>query len=181
MEKVQSITPYKMMCKFLLMFVNGSLMFLIEENHFLLPRLPDDSFLTRRFNNPSLSDAIQNQQLRYASYRPPTGLQGVDDCYAVVPPYGPQSGHWARNARGGWEGGEDVWAAEKVLPHGTIQNLAKWSMYKEDGMLEGYSPTPRAVNREHDDLDWTPVRQRGPGQGWYNKVNPFHNLSESER
>ncbi|CAK6980016.1 unconventional myosin-XV [Scomber scombrus] len=133
-------------------------------------RLPDSSPLVRRFNNPKLGDAIQNQQLRYASYRAPTALQGPDDCYAVVPPYGPHSGHWARNAQGGGEGGEDIWAAERVLPHGTVQNLSKWSMYKEDGMLEGYSPLPRIVDGQPQDPDWTPERQRVPGQSWYDKI-----------
>lgn len=133
-------------------------------------RLPDGSLLMRRFHNPRLADALQNQQLRYASYRAPTGLQGVDNCYALDPPYGPHTGHWARNAKGGGEGGDDVWAAERILPHGTVQNLAKWSMYKEDGMLEGYSPTPRVVNGELQDPNWTPVRERVPGQSWYDKV-----------
>ncbi|XP_026158447.1 unconventional myosin-XV [Mastacembelus armatus] len=133
-------------------------------------RLPDGSLLTRRFHNPSLSDAIQNQELRYASYRVPTGLQGEDNCYAVVPPYGPRSGHWASNVRGGGEGGEDVWAAEKVLPHGTVQNLSKWSMYREEGMLEGYSLTPRVVDGEPQYFDWTPDRDRVPGQSWYDKI-----------
>ncbi|XP_029285862.1 unconventional myosin-XV [Cottoperca gobio] len=133
-------------------------------------RLPDGSILTRQFHNPRLSEAVQNQQLRYASYRVPTGLQGEDNRYAVVPPYGPRSGHWARNAQGGGEGGEDVWAAERVLPHGTVQNLSKWSMYREDGVLEGYSPTPRFVNGQPQDKDWTPDRDRVPGQSWYDKI-----------
>ncbi|KAI3353346.1 hypothetical protein L3Q82_019878 [Scortum barcoo] len=132
-------------------------------------RLPDGSLLTRRFHNPSLSDAIQNQQLRYASYRVPTGLQGEDNRYAVVPPYGPRSGHWARNAQGGGEGGEDVWAAERVLPHGTVQNLSKWSMYREDGVLEGYLPTPQVVDGKLQP-EWTPDRERLPGQSWYDKI-----------
>ncbi|XP_075318584.1 unconventional myosin-XV [Odontesthes bonariensis] len=133
-------------------------------------RLPDGSLLTRRFHNPSLSDSIQNQHLRYASYSVPTGLQGEDNRYAVIPPYGPRSGHWAKNAQGGGEGGEDVWAAERVLPHGTVQNLSKWSMYREDGVLEGYSPSHRDVDGKPLDVDWTPDRDRVPGQSWYDKI-----------
>lgn len=101
----------------------------------------------------------------------PTGLQGEDNCYAVVPPYGPHSGHWAKNAQGGGEGGDDVWAAERVLPHGTVQNLSKWSMYKEDGVLEGYTPTPQAADGKPQDADWSPEREKVPGQSWYDKVS----------
>ncbi|XP_061534898.1 unconventional myosin-XV [Phycodurus eques] len=133
-------------------------------------RLPDSSVLTRRFNNPNLANAIQNQQLRYASYRPPTALYGTDNRYAPIPPYGPHSGHWARNARGGGETGEDVWASERVLPHGTVQHLAKWSMYRETGVLDGYLPTADIKNGELQDPDWTPVRERVPGQSWYDKI-----------
>lgn len=148
-----------------------NLLFLTEQNNSLFHRLPEGSLLGRRFHNPSLSDAIQNQHLRYASYRVPIGLQGEDNCYAVVPPYGPRAGHWARNARGrGGERGDDVWAAERVLPHGTVQNLSKWSMYKEDGLLGGYAPIPRAVDGQPEDTDWTPERETVPAQNWYNKV-----------
>nr|XP_020478442.1 LOW QUALITY PROTEIN: unconventional myosin-XV-like [Monopterus albus] len=142
-----------------------------EELRGVTYRFSDDFVLTRRFHNPKMSDAIQNQHLRYASYRVPTPLQGEDYCYAVVPPYGPRSGHWARNAQGGGEEGEDVWAAERVLPHGTVQNLSKWSMYREDGMLEGYSPTPQFVDGKPQDPDWTPDRERVPGQSWFDKIN----------
>uniref|UniRef100_A0AAV2LKU1 Myosin motor domain-containing protein n=1 Tax=Knipowitschia caucasica TaxID=637954 RepID=A0AAV2LKU1_KNICA len=132
-------------------------------------RLADDSLLTRRFHNPNLSDAIANQQLRYASYRVPTALYGEDNQYAVVPPYGPRSGHWARNARGGGEGGEDVWAAERVLPHGTLQNLSKWSMYRDAGILDGYTPTLRADGAP-EDAEWAPEREKMPGKSWYDKI-----------
>lgn len=137
---------------------------------FLFHRLPEGSLLTRRFHNPRLADAIQNQDLRYASYRVPTALQGEDNCYAVVPPYGPRSGHWARNAQGEGGVGDDVWSAERVLPHGTVQNLSKWSMYREDGVLEGFTPTSRAVDGQKEDKEWTPDTENVPGKSWYDKV-----------
>lgn len=88
-----------------------------------------------------------------------------------MPPYGPRSGHWAKNAQGGGEGGDDVWAAERVLPHGTVQNLSKWSMYKEDGVLEGYTPAPQTTDGKPQGTDWSPEREKVPGQGWYDKVS----------
>lgn len=145
----------------------------------MLHRLPDDSLLTKRFRNPKLADAIQNQNLRYASYRVPPALYGEDGRYAVVPPYGPRTGHWAKDARGGGDGGEDVWAAERVLPHGTVQNLSKWSMYKEDGVMGGYTPTPRIVEGKPQDPDWVPDKERVPGQSWYDKVKEACDLSGS--
>ncbi|KAM4603322.1 unconventional myosin-XV [Polymixia lowei] len=139
-------------------------------------RLPDGNILTRRFHNPRLGDAVQNQQLRYASYRVPTGLHGEDSRYAVVPPYGPRSGHWARNARGGGDGGDDVWAAERVLPHGTVQNLSKWSMYREEGIMEGYTFPPLSKEGKLQEQEWSPEREKQPGGNWYDKIYSIRSM-----
>lgn len=133
-------------------------------------RLPEGSHLTRRFHQPYLGDALNNQQLRYASYRPPGALQGPDGRYAHVPAYGPRSGHWASQARqGAGPEGDDVWASERVLPHGTIQNLSKWSVKREEGGLDSYSPSPQGPGGRSLQVDWTP--ERGEIRGtWFDKV-----------
>uniref|UniRef100_A0A087XL45 Myosin XVAb n=1 Tax=Poecilia formosa TaxID=48698 RepID=A0A087XL45_POEFO len=43
-------------------------------------------------------------------------------------------------------------------------------MYKEDGMLEAYSPSPQVPEKQLQNLDWTPGRARVPGQSWYDKI-----------
>ncbi|CAL8330796.1 unnamed protein product [Merluccius merluccius] len=139
-------------------------------------RLPDGSLLTRRFHNPALGDAIQNQQLRYASYRLPTPLHGADGQYAVITPYGPRSGHWARNARGGADGEEDVWTAERILPHGTVQNLSKWSMYREEGLMDLFVPSALGSDGRPLDTLWTPEREREAGGTWFDKVYAIRSM-----
>ncbi|XP_064817553.1 uncharacterized protein LOC135534524, partial [Oncorhynchus masou masou] len=145
----------------------------LQENRDLLSpnryRLPERNMLMRKFGNPYLDEALQNtQHLRYASYRLVTWLQGQDNRYAVVPPYGPRSGHWAGNARSGQEG-DDVWASERVLPHGTVQNLTKWSMYHEVMESEGITPAaPRKLGGTGEP-DWNPNREGEPNS-WYEKI-----------
>ncbi|KAM9485945.1 LOW QUALITY PROTEIN: uncharacterized protein ACWYII_004793, partial [Salvelinus alpinus] len=145
----------------------------LQENRDLLSpnryRLPERNVLMRKFGNPYLDEALQNtQHLRYASYRLPPGLQGQDNRYAVVPPYGPRSGHWAGNARSGQEG-DDVWASERVLPHGTVQNLTKWSMYREVMDSEGITPAAPGKPEGTGEPDWNPDREGEPNS-WYEKI-----------
>jgi len=103
----------------------------------------------------------------------PSALHGSEGQYAVITPYGPRSGHWARNARGGADGEEDIWSAEKVLPHGTIQNLSKWSMYREEGLMDVFVPTVLGSGGKPLDSLWTPERERDAGGGWFDKVAPL--------
>ncbi|XP_034150391.1 unconventional myosin-XV [Esox lucius] len=145
----------------------------LEDNQDLLNphlyRLHERNPLTRKFGNPYLDEALLNSQhLRYASYRVPPGLQGEDNRYAVVPPYGPRSGHWARNAHSGQDG-DDVWAAERVLPHGTMQNLTKWSMYREVMDSEGITPVAPKELMGTGLPDWNPDRE-GELTSWYEKI-----------
>uniref|UniRef100_A0A672YL69 Myosin XVAa n=1 Tax=Sphaeramia orbicularis TaxID=375764 RepID=A0A672YL69_9TELE len=118
-------------------------------------RLPDGNIMTRlgapKTPEPrslNLSGALQNTMLRGASYRLPSS-------YAVVSPQvqGPGSEqHWAQGA--GLEGlglqDGDIWASERVLPHGTVQNLNKWSMYRDGETLASVS---QREQREEDGVE----------------------------
>ncbi|XP_062334341.1 unconventional myosin-XV [Osmerus eperlanus] len=87
-------------------------------------------------SGPGLTSALRNTQLCGASYRLPSPLE--DQRYAVVSPQ-VQGQHWAQGPwREGLGLGEevDVWGAERVLPHNTVQNLSKWSMYRDEELLE---------------------------------------------
>uniref|UniRef100_A0A7N6C2Q6 Myosin XVAa n=1 Tax=Anabas testudineus TaxID=64144 RepID=A0A7N6C2Q6_ANATE len=105
-------------------------------------RLPDGNIMTRlgapRTPEPrtlNLSGALQNPHLRGASFRLPSSY------------------HWAQGP--GVEGlglqeDVDVWGAERVLPHGTVQNLNKWSMYKDGEVLDPNSLTMEGVHVGHE-------------------------------
>ncbi|XP_030634878.1 unconventional myosin-XV [Chanos chanos] len=149
-------------------------------------RLPDGSVLTRNFRTtPYLSEALQNPHLKRASYQLPTGLStwtteagqvvvGPDGTYAIISPqrHGPEQ-HWAQNA---WEGpsAEEVWASEKVLPHGTVQNLTKWSMYRDENMMDHITPPPPGMGQS--EAQWAPDREGEPVGQWYDKMYSIRSL-----
>lgn len=139
-------------------------------------RLPDGNIMTRlgapRTPEPrtlDLSGALQNPNLRGASFRLPSS-------YAVVSPQvqgpGPEQ-HWAQGP--GVEGLDlqqdvDVWGAERVLPHGTVQNLNKWSMYRDGEMLDPNSLTMQGAHVGHDSGEWNLSREGEPQGHWFDKV-----------
>lgn len=139
-------------------------------------RLPDGNIMTRlgapRTPEPrtlNLSGALQNPHLRGASFRLPSS-------YAVVSPQVQGSGpeqHWAQGS--GVEGlgmqqDVDVWGAERVLPHGTVQNLNKWSMYRDGELLDPSSLTMQG-DGGHEPGDWNLSREGEPQGHWFDKVN----------
>ncbi|XP_069381362.1 SH3 and multiple ankyrin repeat domains protein 1-like [Paralichthys olivaceus] len=139
-------------------------------------RLPDGNIMTRlgapRTPEPrslDLSGALQNPHLRQASFRLPSS-------YAVVSPQVQGSGpeqHWAQGS--GTEGLElqqdvDVWDAERVLPHGTVQNLNKWSMYRDGELLEPHSMMEQG-NAGDESGEWNLSREGEPQGHWFDKVN----------
>lgn len=148
--------------------------------------LPDGSILRQGFavpSTPQLKDALQNTDLKKASYQLPSALStvtasgliiGPDGRYAIVSPQrkGPEE-HWAMNDREA-QSAENVWAAERVLPHGTIQNLTKWSMYRDENMIDHLSSTPIGVGSKDDEVQWVPDREGEPTGQWYDKVTWFN-------
>lgn len=148
-------------------------------------RLPNESILMQGFavaSSPQLQDILKNTALKNASYQLPSALStvtasgliiGPDGRYAIVSPQrkGAEE-HWAMNAREG-QSAEDVWAAEKVLPHGTVQNLTKWSMYRDENMID-HLPLPSFVAGPREgEVQWVPDREGEPTGHWYDKVTQF--------
>ena len=137
-------------------------------------RLPDGNIMTR-LGAPStpeprslnLSGALQNPNLRGASFRLPS--------YAVVSPQVQGSGpdqHWAQGhgVEGlGLQQDVDVWGAERLLPHGTVQNLNKWSMYRDGELLDPHSLMGQG-QVGHDRGEWNLSREGEPQGQWYDKV-----------
>lgn len=142
-------------------------------------RLPNGNIMTRlgapRTPEPrslNLSGALQNPQLRQASFRLPSSC-------AVVSPQVQGSSleqHWAQGSGvEGLEMQQDVWGAERVLPHGTVQNLNKWSMYRDGELLEPHSMMERG-HVGHEPGEWIPSREGEPQGHWFDKVKVFNEL-----
>lgn len=138
-------------------------------------RLPDGNIM-RRLGAPTtpeprslnLSGALQNPHLRGASYRLPSS-------YAVVSPQVQGSGpeqHWAHGPGVdtlGLQQDTDVWGAERVLPHGTVQNLNKWSMYRDGELLDPHSLMGQG-HVGHEQGEWNLSREGEPQGQWFDKV-----------
>ncbi|KAM7372261.1 hypothetical protein PAMP_009441 [Pampus punctatissimus] len=142
-------------------------------------RLPDGNIMTR-LGAPStpephsfnLSGALQNPHLKGASYRLPSS-------YAVVSPQVQGSGpeqHWAHGPGVealGLQQDADVWGAERVLPHGTVQNLNKWSMYGDGELL---NPHNLMGHVGHEQGEWNLSREGEPQGHWFDKVYSIRSL-----
>ncbi|XP_038551772.1 unconventional myosin-XV [Micropterus salmoides] len=144
-------------------------------------RLPDGNIMTR-LGAPStpeprtlnLSGALQNPHLRGATFRLPSS-------YAVVSPQVQGSNpeqHWAQGS--GVEGlglqqDMDMWGAERVLPHGTVQNLNKWSMYRDGELLDPYSLMGQG-HVGHEPGEWNLSREGEPQGHWFDKMYSIRSL-----
>ncbi|XP_028821776.1 unconventional myosin-XV-like, partial [Denticeps clupeoides] len=125
--------------------------------------------------------------MKKASYQLPSGLTtrmtatgemiGPDGRYTVISPRTrPVDEHWALYEHEGLTA-EDVWAAERVLPHGTVQNLTKWSMYRDEKIMDGMTPPPMAMlGLREEELDWAPEREGEPAGKWYDKLYAIRSL-----
>ncbi|XP_008286228.1 unconventional myosin-XV [Stegastes partitus] len=114
----------------------------------------------------------QNPNLRGASFRLPSS-------YAVVSPQVQGSGpeqHWAQGSDGlGMQQDLDVWGAERVLPHGTVQNLNKWSMYRDGELLDPHG----LMGQEHmgqEPGEWNLSREGEPQGNWFDKMYSIRSL-----
>ncbi|XP_054616352.1 unconventional myosin-XV isoform X2 [Dunckerocampus dactyliophorus] len=138
-------------------------------------RLPNGNIMPRlgapRGPEPrslDLSRALQNPLLQGASYCLPSTC-------AVVSPQVQDSDleqHWARDP--GVETLDpqhdmDVWGAEKVLPHGTVQNLNKWSMYRDEKLLDHHDLMDQQ-KRERNTGVCNLSREGEPQGPWFDKM-----------
>ncbi|XP_029363926.1 unconventional myosin-XV [Echeneis naucrates] len=144
-------------------------------------RLPNGNIMTQlgvpRGPEPrslDLSGALQNPHLRGASFRLPSS-------YAVVSPQVQGSGpeqHWAHGSEVdglGLQPDMDVWDAERVLPHGTVQNLNKWSMYRDGELLEPHSLMGQG-QVGHEPGEWNLSREGEPQGNWFDKMYSIRSL-----
>ncbi|XP_017161737.1 unconventional myosin-XV isoform X3 [Poecilia reticulata] len=140
-------------------------------------RLPEGNIMTR-LGAPSapqplnLSGALRKSQLQGASFRLPS--------YAVVSPHVQGAGaeqHWAQGSGADvMQEDLDVWGAERVLPHGTVENLNKWSMYGDGEFPEH----PQSLMRQRPEGEgpgqWNLNREGEPQGQWYDKMYSIRSM-----
>ncbi|XP_028842547.1 unconventional myosin-XV isoform X2 [Denticeps clupeoides] len=149
-------------------------------------KLPDGSVIMRgqagqssQPSSPFLSSALQNQNLRKASYKLGGSVLDPSGKYAVVTPQvqGLHPGeHWAQDPSIDPQQPDDVWSSERVLPHGTVQNLTKWSMYRDEDLLGHVVPGHHAHDADHFEPEWAPDREGEPKGNWYDKMFSIRSL-----
>ncbi|XP_030645611.1 LOW QUALITY PROTEIN: unconventional myosin-XV [Chanos chanos] len=150
-------------------------------------RLPDGSILTKgrtaqsdKLSSPFLGNALKNSNLRNASYRLPSALGSSpeDPRYAVVMPQvqGQPDHHWAQNHTIDPQEPDDVWSSERVLPHHTVQNLTKWSIYRDEDLVDFMVPVYPGHEADHTEPEWAPDREGEPRGQWYDKMYSIRSL-----
>ncbi|XP_068560532.1 unconventional myosin-XV [Cebidichthys violaceus] len=136
-------------------------------------RPPIDYLMAHLSPELNLLNLPQNSQLQGASFRLPS--------YAVVSPQvqgpGPEQ-HWAQGPGVeslGLQQDVDVWGAERVLPHGTVQNLNKWSMYKDGELLDPHNLMGQG-QVGHEPGQWNLSREGEPQGQWFDKMYSIRSL-----
>ncbi|KAG2455499.1 MYO15 protein, partial [Polypterus senegalus] len=90
--------------------------------------------------------------------------------------------HWAQNQIREVHEVHDVWSSERVLPHSTVQNLIKWSFYRDDNVADYLADLSSVYKSEVTESDWEPDIETDKQGHWYNKtyigsilvsVNPY--------
>ncbi|XP_036068960.1 unconventional myosin-XV [Oryzias melastigma] len=122
----------------------------------------------------NLSGALQSTHLRGANFR-------LSSSYAVVSPQvqgaGPEQ-HWAQGsgAEGlGMQQDVDVWGTERILPHGTVQNLNKWSMYRDGELLDPQSLMGQTQEGGQPE-EWNLNREGEPQGNWFDKMYSIRSM-----
>lgn len=144
-------------------------------------RLPDGTITTRgktaettQPTSPFLGSALKNVNLHKESYRLPTTLRRSpeDPRYAVVTPQvqGQPGEHWAQAHTIDAYEPDDIWSSERVLPHHTVQNLIKWSMYRDEELVDFVTPMYPGQDPDVSEPEWSPDREGEPQGHWYDKV-----------
>ncbi|XP_016361399.1 unconventional myosin-XV-like [Sinocyclocheilus anshuiensis] len=150
-------------------------------------RLPDGSIVIRGQpaqsespTSPFLGNALTNINLRKASYKLPStlGCSPEDPRYAVVTPQiqGQSGEHWAQNQILDLHEPDDVWSSERVLPHHTVQNLTKWSMYRDEELENFVIPVFPGQETDSTEPAWLPDREGEPQGNWYDKMYSIRSL-----
>ncbi|XP_076864017.1 unconventional myosin-XV [Brachyhypopomus gauderio] len=150
-------------------------------------RLPDGSIMmtgtkaqSNQPSSPFLGNALKNINLRKASYKLPTtlGSSPEDPRYAVVTPqvHSEPGEHWAQGHTIDPHEPDDVWSSERVLPHHTVQNLTKWSMYRDEELVDFVIPVHPGQEAAVSELEWLPDREGEPQGHWYDKMYSIRSL-----
>ncbi|KAG7316984.1 hypothetical protein KOW79_019282 [Hemibagrus wyckioides] len=149
-------------------------------------RLPDGTITTRgkteesaQPTSPFLGSALKNINLHKANYKLPTTLRRTpeDPRYAVVTPQvqGQPDEHWAQAHTVDAHDPDDVWSSERVLPHHTVQNLIKWSMYRDEELVDFVIPVYPGQDADVSEPEWLPDREGEPQGHWYDKAKDERN------
>ncbi|KAF5899292.1 unconventional myosin-XV, partial [Clarias magur] len=150
-------------------------------------RLPDGTITTRgktaetaQPTSAFLGSALKNVHLHKASYKLPTTLRRSPDDprYAVVTPQvqGQPGEHWAQAHTIDAHEPDDVWSSERVLPHHTVQNLIKWSMYRDEELVDFVIPVYPGQDADVSEPEWSPDREGEPQGQWYDKMYSIRSL-----
>ncbi|KAL7829701.1 hypothetical protein AOLI_G00305860 [Acnodon oligacanthus] len=150
-------------------------------------RLPDGSIMARgktaesgQPSSPFLGKALKNANLHKSSFKLSTtfGSSPEDPRYAVVTPQvqGQPGEHWAQIQTIDLHEPDDVWSSERVLPHHTVQNLTKWSMYRDEELVDFVIPVYPGQEADGTEPEWLPDREGEPQGHWYDKMFSIRSL-----
>lgn len=122
-------------------------------------------FLSEALQNPGLRNAFSSGTVQYLSPFAMVMPQRQDTASSSF-----QHEHWAQAHTRTVPEGEDVWSSERVLPHHTVQNLQKWSMYRDGCLMDSLIPVTTGQKVSPVKPEWAPDREGESRGRWYDKV-----------